>query len=69
MEPDWNSSDGSKVNVGSGGVASDISYGGDALSATGGSSLRADGNDQPSGEVGRQGYDNLSGLPEDAKKN
>lgn len=71
---DWNSSDGSKVNVGSGGVESDISYGGDMREpATGESGARTQGEavgknaDLPKG-VGREGHDGLGGLPEDAVK-
>jgi len=77
---DWNSSDASKVNVGSGGVQSDVSYGGGSESglrgpATSDSSVRTDGDEfnklssEPSGAVGRQGHDNLDGLPKDAMKN
>lgn len=76
---DWNSSDASKVNVGSGGVESDVSYGGGSESglrnpATSESSVRTDGDalntnaSQPSGGVGRQGHDGLEGLPKDALK-
>ena len=75
---DWNSNDASKVNVGSGGVQSDISYGGGSDSlrgpATSDSSARTDGeaynkhSGQPSAGVGRQGHDNLDGLPKDALK-
>lgn len=72
---DWNSSDASKVNVGSGGVESDVSYGGDIREpATSDSSARTDGDtfgknsSLPQG-VGREGHDGLDGLPEDAKKN
>lgn len=74
---DWDSNDVSKVNVGSGGVESDVSYGGGSSSlrgpATSDSSVRTDGETfnthaaQPSGGVGRQGHDNLDGLPQDAK--
>ena len=76
---DWNSSDASKVNVGSGGVESDVSYGGGSDGglrnpATSESSVRTDGDalntnaSQPSGGVGRQGHDSLDGLPKDALK-
>jgi len=75
---DWNSADGSKVNVGSGGVQSDVSYGNGSESglrgpATGDSNVRTDGsqagvNTAPSGGVGRQGHDGLDGLPKDATK-
>ena len=71
---DWNSADATKVNVGSGRVQSDVSYGGDSLRspATSESSVRADGEElkknmqDPSAGVGRQGKDNLDGLPKDA---
>ena len=73
---DWNSSDASKVNVGSGGVESDISYGGGGSSlrgpATSDSSVRTDGetfkkhSGEPNEAVGRQGHDSLDGLPKDA---
>ena len=76
---DWNSSDASTVNVGSGGVQSDVSYGAGSDSglrgpATSDSSVRTDGDEfnknagEPSGGVGRQGHDGLEGLPEDALK-
>ena len=75
---DWNSSDASKVNVGSGGVQSDVSYGGGSDSlrgpATSDSSVRTDGqtfkqnSEQPSAGVGRQGHDGLDDLPKDALK-
>ena len=75
---DWNSSDASMVNVGSGGVQSDVSYGAGSDAglrgpATSESAVRTDGNefnklsDEPSG-VGRQGHDKLEGLPKDALK-
>lgn len=71
---DWNSSDASKVNVGSGGVESDVSYGGDIREpATSDSSARTDGetfgknSSLPQG-VGREGHDGLDGLPKDALK-
>lgn len=71
---DWNSADASKVNVGSGGVAEDISYGGGSDSlrgpATSDSAVRTDGdefnkNAGAPGAVGREGHDNLDGLPKD----
>lgn len=73
MASDWNSADASKVNVGSGGVEDDMSYGNDSLRdpATSDSNVRKDGNEfngnteAPSG-VGREGKDNLGGLPKDA---
>jgi len=67
---DFNSADGSAVNVGSGRFSEGISYGNDALRgpATTDSNVRT--NDDvltrntaaPSG-VGREGHDNLEGLP------
>ena len=76
MASDWNSADATKVNVGSGGVQSDISYGGgsDGLRgpATSDSSVRTDGEqlgvntEEPNAGIGREGHDNLDGLPEDA---
>lgn len=73
MASDWNSADASKVNVGSGSVADDMSYGTDALRdpSTSDSNVRTDGDtfkgnsDAPS-RVGREGKDNLEGLPKDA---
>lgn len=75
---DWNSADGSEVNVGSGGVQSDVSYENGSESglrgpATGDSNVRTDGSQAgvstaPSGGVGRQGHDGLDGLPKDATK-
>ena len=75
---DWNSADASKVNVGSGRLESDVSYGNGSESglrgpATGDSSVRTDGsqtgaNTAPSGGMGRQGHDGLDGLPKDATK-
>lgn len=59
---DWNSSDASKVNVGSGGVEEDVSYGG------GGSSLRGPAIGNSAEKVGREAHDNLDGLPKDALK-
>ncbi|KAL8767998.1 MAG: hypothetical protein Q9209_005669 [Squamulea sp. 1 TL-2023] len=75
---DFNSSDASTTNVGSGGVQSDVSYGGGSESglrgpATSDSNLRTDGeqfgvNTSGPGKVGREGKDGLEGLPKDAKK-
>ncbi|KAL8759239.1 MAG: hypothetical protein Q9199_000926 [Rusavskia elegans] len=75
---DFNSNDTSTTNVGSGGVQSDVSYGGGSESglrgpATSDSSLRTDGeqfgiNTSGPGKVGREGKDGLEGLPADAKK-
>ena len=69
---DWNSADERTVNVGSGGVETDISTG-DAAStglrgpATGGSGVRQDGGADLSG-VGRQGKEGLKDIPKDATK-
>lgn len=62
---DWNSADGSKTNVGSGGVQSDVSYGNGSDAglrgpATADSNVRTDGetygiNTAPSDGVGIQG--------------
>lgn len=60
-------------------MESDVSYGGGSDAglrnpATSESSVRTDGDalntnaSQPSGGVGRQGHDNLDGLPKDALK-
>ena len=74
---DFNSSDSSTVNVGSGGVQSDISYGGGSDSlrgpATSQSGVRVDGkefdkNADAPGIIGREAAEGLSGLPKDAKK-
>ena len=74
---DWNSADVRTVNVGSGGVQSDISYGsnGDSLRApaTSESSVRADGEQigvntsAPDQGMEREGVDNLDDTPKDAK--
>jgi len=73
---DWNSSDARTVNVGAGRVEDDISTGGAGSEtlrepATGDSSVRTDGetfktNAPDLSGVGRQGVDNLDGLPKDA---
>ena len=75
---DWNSADGSKTSVGSGGIQSDVSYGAGSEAglrgpATSDSSVRTDGeqfgvNTSAPGKVGREGKDGLDGLPADAKK-
>ncbi|MCJ1486152.1 hypothetical protein MMC06_006328 [Schaereria dolodes] len=75
---DWNSADARKVNVGSGGVQSDISYGAGSDGglrgpATADSSVRTDGEqfgvntNAPDSGMAREGKDGLDGLPEDAK--
>jgi hypothetical protein len=68
---DWNSADARNVNVGSGGVSSDVSTGDGATTglrepASQGSGVREEGGADLSG-VGRQGKDGLEGLPKDAK--
>lgn len=75
MPSDWNSSDARTVDVGSGGVESAVSYGGDLREPAGGESgARTDGEafgrdaSLPQG-VGREGHDGLGGLPRDARKN
>lgn len=64
---DWNSADASTVNVGSGGQAASFSHGNDALRepATGDSAVRSAGATLGEG-VGREGKDNLGGIPNDA---
>ena len=72
---DFNSADGSKTDVGSGRFAEGMSHGDDALRgpATSESNVRTEGEGYsnntaaPSG-VGREGHDDLEGLPKDAKK-
>jgi hypothetical protein len=71
VQSDWNSSDARTVNVGAGGVSSDVSTGAGSTSglrepATGGSGVREEGGVDLSG-VGRQGKDGLNDLPKDAK--
>lgn len=69
---DWNSADASTVNVGSGGVSDAFSVGNSALRepATGDSAVRVDGNQYSTNtqgqNVGREGKDNLGGIPSDA---
>lgn len=72
VKSDFNSADGSALNVGSGGTSGSFSAGNDGLHepATGDSSVRTDGatygvNTQTQG-VGREGQDSLGGLPNDA---
>lgn len=69
---DWNSADARTVNVASGERQSDISTGDASTTglrgpSTKGSSVREEGGADMSG-VGRQGKDNLDGLPKDALK-
>ncbi|KAI1820172.1 hypothetical protein F4861DRAFT_79330 [Xylaria intraflava] len=61
---DWNSADARNVNVGSGGVQSDISTG---AGSTSGLREPASKADVDLSGVGRQGKDNLEGPPKDAK--
>ncbi|GAW25701.1 putative tubulin gamma chain [Rosellinia necatrix] len=61
---DWNSADARNVNVGSGGVQSDISTGAGSTSGLREPASKA-GVDLSG--VGRQGKDNLDGPPKDAK--
>lgn len=64
---DFNSSDASTVNVGSGRVSDTFSHGNDALRepATGDSAARSADSTLGQG-VGREGKDGLSGIPNDA---
>ncbi|KAI0096046.1 hypothetical protein F4776DRAFT_651794 [Hypoxylon sp. NC0597] len=61
---DWNSADARTVNVGSGGVESDISTG---AGSTSGLREPASKKDVDLSGVGRQGKDNLDNPPKDAK--
>ncbi|OTB10693.1 hypothetical protein K445DRAFT_322816 [Daldinia sp. EC12] len=61
---DWNSADARNVNVGSGGVQSDISTG---AGSTSGLREPASKKDVDLSGVGRQGKDNLENPPKDAK--
>ncbi|KAF2238049.1 hypothetical protein EV356DRAFT_508657 [Viridothelium virens] len=71
---DFSSADARTVNVDSGGVQDDFSYGGGSSSirepATGDSDVRASGEDWKTNtagsEVGRTAKDNLGGIPSDA---
>jgi hypothetical protein len=71
---DWNSADARTVNVGSGGISDGISagQGSDSLRepATGDSAVRVSGDEWKTNtagtDVGRQGKEGLSGLPNDA---
>ncbi|KAI8950675.1 hypothetical protein F4801DRAFT_547985 [Xylaria longipes] len=62
---DWQSADARNVNVGAGGVQSDISTG--AGSTSGLREPASKGADVDLSSVGRQGKDNLEGPPKDAK--
>ncbi|KAI0537166.1 hypothetical protein GGR58DRAFT_502509 [Xylaria digitata] len=61
---DWNSADARNVNVGSGGVSSDVSTG---AGSTSGLREPASAADVDLSKVSRQGKDNLEGPPKDAK--
>ncbi|KAF2169873.1 hypothetical protein M409DRAFT_20287 [Zasmidium cellare ATCC 36951] len=69
---DFNSADARTVNVGSGSTSGNFSHGNDSLRepATGGSAVREDpsatGQQVLGQNVGREGADGLSGLPNDA---
>ncbi|MCJ1472550.1 hypothetical protein MMC13_001199 [Lambiella insularis] len=73
---DFNSADARTVNVGSGGLQSDISTGGGSDSlrgpATAESSVRTDGAEtgtntgEPNAGMARQGVDELDSIPKDA---
>lgn len=71
---DWNSADETTVNVGSGRLESDITYGKGSETmrepATAESAVRTSGEEwktETAGDdVGRQGRDNLGGIPNDA---
>jgi len=62
---DWNSADGSKTNVGSGGISSDVSYGKGSESGLRGPATVSTGGDAG---IGRQGHDGLDDIPKDATK-
>lgn len=61
---DWQSADATKVNVGAGSGASDVSTGAGATSGLREPASKTEGVDLSS--VGRQGKDNLDGPPKDA---
>ena len=69
---DFNSADATTVNVGSGGVSDTFSKGNDSLRgpSTADSAVRTDGDTYKTNTatqgVGREGQDNLGGLPSDA---
>ncbi len=58
------------MNVGSGAVEGDVSYGGDLRGpVTGESGVRSEGgNSEMPGKAGREGKEGLGGLPGDATK-
>ncbi|KAI1363836.1 hypothetical protein F5Y08DRAFT_308553 [Xylaria arbuscula] len=61
---DWQSADARNVNVGAGGVSSDVSTG--AGSTSGLREPASKGADVDLSKVGREGKDNLEGPPKDA---
>ncbi|KAH0565016.1 hypothetical protein GP486_001586 [Trichoglossum hirsutum] len=77
MPSDWNSADQRTVNVGSGRLADDVSYGngqsGLRSPATGDSAVRVSGQTwkeatAPDERVGREGKEGLEGPPKDARR-
>lgn len=62
---DWQSADATRVNVSSG--REEGNPGTDAAASTGLKSPATQGTDQDMSKVGRQGKDNLSGPPKDAR--
>ena len=72
VQSDWNSANENTVNVGSGGVSDTFSKGNDSLRGpvTGDSAVRTDGDAYSTNTlgqgVGREGQDNLGGVPNDA---
>ncbi|KAI0528322.1 hypothetical protein F5B22DRAFT_31229 [Xylaria bambusicola] len=60
---DWQSADARNVNVGTGGVSSDVSTGAGSTSGLREPASKADAD---LSKVGRQGKDNLEGPPKDA---
>jgi hypothetical protein len=63
---DWQSADARNVNVGSGGVSSDISTGAGSTAGLREPATKSSEETDMSG-IGRQGKDNLEGPPQDAK--
>lgn len=73
VSPDWNSAYARNVNVGSGGVGSDVSTGDGASSGLREPAQKAVACEKREvsimSGVGRQGKNNLEDLPKDAKEN
>lgn len=65
VSPDWNTADARSLNVGSGGISTDISTG-DAKS-TGLREPATVSSDVDMSKIGRQGKDNLETPPKDAR--